>query len=119
MKKILIVDDSAFTRNIHKKIVENEGYRTVEASNGSEALAVFAKEKPDLTIVDLLMPDMDGMEVVKNILKTDPIAKIFICSSDKQKYRREEAKAMGVLEFITKPISDEKMVGALNKILKD
>ena len=87
MKKILIVDDSAFTRGIHKKILGDEGYDTVEAASGVEALEQFDREAPDLVIMDLLMPDMDGMEVIKEILEKHPDTRIVICSTDKQKAR--------------------------------
>ena len=117
MKKILIVDDSAFTRDIHKQIVMSAGYQTVEADSGAQALEVFEKERPDLVIMDLLMPDMDGMEIIKKILQTDPHAKTVICSTDKQRARQAEAKEIGVLGFLTKPINAEKMMDMLNDIL--
>ena len=119
MKKILIVDDSAFTRDIHKQIVTSAGYQTVEADSGARALEVFEKERPDLVIMDLLMPDSDGMEIIKKILETDPHAKTVICSTDKQRARQAEAKEVGVLGFLTKPINAEKMVETLNDILKE
>jgi len=117
MKKILIVDDSAFTRGIHKQILEKEGYETVEAASGAEALEKFEKENPDLVIMDLLMPDMDGMEVIKKILEKHPDARTVICSTDKQKARQKEAREIGVIEFLTKPVGAEAMNKALKKIL--
>ena len=119
MKKILIVDDSAFTRGIHRQILESEGYEALEAANGAEALEKFGKEKPDLAIVDLLMPDMDGMDVIKKILEMDPSAKTVICSTDKQKARQKDAKEIGVLGFLIKPINHEKLKKTLNEILID
>ena len=117
MKKILIVDDSAFTRGIHKDILTSGGYETVEAASGTEALEVFEKEKPDLTVVDLLMPDMDGMDVIRKLLESDPGAKIVVCSTDKQKPRQEEAREIGALGFLAKPIDDEELVRTFNDIL--
>jgi len=117
MKRILIVDDSAFTRGIHKQILESQGYETLEAASGDEALEKFKREKPDLVMMDLLMPDADGMDVVREILQIDPDAKTVICSTDKQKFRQEEAKEIGTMGFITKPINAEKMVETLKKIL--
>ena len=115
MKNILIVDDSAFTRNIHRQVIEGEDYEVVEAESGAAALEMFEKENPDLVMMDLLMPDMDGMEVTQKILEIDPGAKIIICSTDRQKYRQEEAKEVGVIGFLTKPINKEKMVHALRR----
>ena len=117
MKKILIVDDSAFTRGIHKQILEGEGHETIEAASGTEALEMYEKEKPDLVIMDLLMPDIDGLDVVKEIIQRDPDAKTIICSTDKQNTRMAEAKKVGTLGFITKPIDASKMVEMLKKVL--
>lgn len=119
MKKILIVDDSAFTRGIHRRVLESVGYVTIEAGGGVEALDSFEKEKPDLAMVDLLMPDMDGMDVIKKILEIDPDAKTVICSSDKQKARQQDAKELGAKAFIPKPADAEKMVATIQEILKD
>ena len=119
MKKVLIVDDSAFTRNIHKQIITGEGYETMEAASGGEAVQVFACEKPDLALVDLLMPDMDGLEAARKMLEIDPGARIVVCSTDKQKVRQEEAREAGVLEFLTKPVDPEKLAASLDRILKD
>ncbi len=108
MKRVLIVDDSTFTRNIHKQIITSVGYQTLEAANGAEAIETFEKEKPDLVIIDLLMPDMDGMDAVSKILEKDADAKVIVCSTDKQKYRKEQASELGVQGFLTKPVNAEK-----------
>ena len=118
-KKILIVDDSAFTRGIHKQIITSVGYQTVEASSGAEAVEVFEKERPDLVVMDLLMPDMDGMDAIKKILEIDAHARIVICSVDRQRTRREEAEEIGALEFLTKPVNAEEMSELLSNILKN
>ncbi len=117
MKKILIVDDSAFTRDIHRQIVESMGFASVEASNGEEAIEVFSKETPDLTMVDLLMPGMDGIDVVKALIALKNDAKIVVCSTDKQKFRQEDARRAGAAAFLTKPVDAEKVVDTLNKLL--
>jgi len=117
MIKILIVDDSAFTRGIHRQVIQNEGYQAVEAASGAEALDLFKKEKPDLVMMDLLMPDMDGMDVTKKILEIQPKAKIVICSTDRQKTRQAEAKQVGAVGFLTKPIDKKKMADTLRNIL--
>ena len=119
MKRVLIVDDSAFTRGIHKQLVAAQGYETLEACGGVEAVEMFASERPDLVMVDLLMPDMDGMEAVGGMLAIDPGARIVVCSTDKQKARRDEATQAGVLEFLVKPIDPEKLSECLHRILED
>jgi two-component system, chemotaxis family, chemotaxis protein CheY len=115
MKKVLIVDDSAFTRNIHKSIFQTAGWQTIEAANGAEALAQFTKEQPDLVLLDLLLPDIDGMEAAKAILNLEPSANIAICSTDKQKYRKQQAQEIGAREFFTKPVEAPKLLAFLRE----
>lgn len=116
MKKILIVDDAAFTRSIHKQIVVSAGYEAIEASCGAQAIEKFDSEKPDVVMVDLLMPDMDGMDVVKKIREKDSTAKIIVCSADKQKFRQDDAKAAGAIAFFPKPVNPEKLMEILKQI---
>lgn len=119
MKTVLIMDDSAFSRGILRKVIESGGYRTIEAANGTQAVALFESERPDLVTLDLLMPDMDGIDVAKKILEIDPAAKTVIVSTDKQKFRKKEAKAAGVLAFIPKPIDDEDFLEEINRLLDE
>jgi len=117
MKKIMITDDSAFSRNIMRQIIESGHYQVIEAANGSEAIALFKTGKPDAVTMDLLMPDMDGIDAVKKILEADPEAKVIVCSTDKQKFRVKEAKDAGAAAFIPKPADPEKLLEILNNIL--
>ena len=117
MKKILIVDDSTLARTIHRRIVIGEGFEVVEAASGKEAIEVYQTERPDVVITDLLMPDLDGMDVAKQILEMDPDAKIIICSTDRQKYRRQDADAIGAKAFLTKPVNTNELKTVLEKVL--
>ncbi len=117
MKTILIVDDSMFTRNIHQRIVEGAGYETITASGGAEAISMYADRRPDMVTLDLLMPDMDGMDALRQIIAIDPSARVVICSTDKQKYRREEAEAGGASGFIAKPVDPEELVALMRRLL--
>ena len=119
MARILIVDDSTFTRNIHRQIVAAEGHETLEAGGGTDAVEIFDRERPDLVLIDLLMPDMDGIDAVRKMLEIDPDARILVCSTDRQRPRQEEAREAGVLEFLTKPVDPGKMAESLDRILKD
>lgn len=119
MKKVLIVDDSAFTRSIHSQIITSAGYQTLEAACGTEALAAFKKEKPDLIVMDLLMPDMDGMDAIRKILQIDAHARIVVCSVDRQKYRRKEAKEVGAVDFINKPVNADQMLELIKNVFED
>jgi two-component system chemotaxis response regulator CheY len=117
MKKILIVDDAAFSRGMLKRMVESAGYEVIEAGSGEEALEKFKTEKPDLVTMDLLMPDMDGIDVVRKIMETDPGAKAIVCSTDKQKFRQDEARDAGAAAFLPKPVDPEKLLETLKNIL--
>ena len=119
MKKIMIVDDSAFTRSIHTQIVEALGYQVIEAGSGTDAINIFREKHPDLVIMDLLMPDMDGLDAIQQILAIDPTAKTIICSTDKQKARQEEARKVGVKAFLTKPVDADQLENAMSKVLED
>ncbi len=115
-RTILIVDDSAFTRSIHKRIIEAQGYRTLEAEAGTEAVDLYGRESPDLVMVDLLLPDMDGMEVIREIRKIDPEARLVVCSTDKQRYRKQEARELGVRGYFSKPVDPEALAETLTEI---
>ena len=117
MKTILVIDDSFFTRNIHRQILEKEGYCVFEADGGLAGIEMYVNEKPDFVVTDLMMPDMDGMEVLKKILEIDPAAKIMICSTDRQISRKQDAKEIGVLGFLSKPIVPEQLTDLLKTIL--
>ena len=80
MARVLIVDDAAFMRMMIKDILEKNGYEIAgEAANGAIAVEMYNKEKPDVVTMDITMPDMDGIEAVKNIRANDPNAKIIMC----------------------------------------
>ena len=90
--------------------------QAIEASSGKEAIEKFDSEKPDAVMVDLLMPDMDGIDVVKKIREKDSSAKIIVCSADKQKFRQDDAKDAGAIAFFPKPVNPEKLCEVLNSI---
>ena len=119
MKTILIVDDSAFSRSILVQIVEALGHTTIEAGSGTDAVKTFKEIKPDLVIMDLLMPDMDGLEAIEQILAVSPAAKTIICSTDKQVSRQEEARTKGVLAFVKKPVNGDKLKSVLSGIFEE
>ncbi len=109
--KLLIVDDSKFSQitasNLFKKLIE--GVEIVFASDGKEGLKRYIEEKPDYVILDLLMPNVDGRELVKLIREYDRDAKIFVVSADVQNSVKEEMLSYGVLDFINKPLNEEKV----------
>lgn len=117
-KGVLIVDDAAFMRMMIKDILSKNGYQVVgEAENGIKAVEKYAELKPDLVIMDITMPEMDGIEAVRKIRAVDPGATIVMCSAMGQQAMVIEAIQAGAKDFIVKPFQPERVLEAVNKVL--
>ena len=115
---ILIADDALFTRMMLRNILAENGYGAViEAETGTEAIWAYERWKPDLVIMDINMPEMDGMTAVRNILRVDPDARIIICSALGEKQLMLEALEEGVKDFITKPFQPDKVIEVITRVL--
>ena len=116
---ILIVDDAAFMRMMLKDILTKSGYTVIgEAENGQVAVDKYMELKPNLTIMDITMPEMDGLQAVKEIRKRDPQALVVMCSAMGQQSMVIEAIQSGAKDFIVKPFQAERVVEAVTKALK-
>jgi two-component system, chemotaxis family, chemotaxis protein CheY len=118
-KKILIVDDSAMSRRMLRRIVESVGYEAVEAEDGAAGLEKYFLEKPDLVFLDLTMKDMYGLDVLGKLHELDPEARVIIASADIQDTTREMVAAAGANAFINKPFSPEKVLKALESVINE
>jgi two-component system chemotaxis response regulator CheY len=117
-KKILIVDDAAFMRMMVKDSLSKSGYTNViEASDGEIACSLYEKEKPDLVIMDITMPNKTGIEALRDIKAADPSAKIIMCSAMGQEAMVVEAIKLGALDFIVKPFKPERIIQTITKVL--
>lgn len=117
-KRILVVDDAAVIRLMLTKILGSEEYEVVgDAGNGVEAVAKYEELKPDLVTMDITMPDMDGIQAVKEIRKLDPNAKIVMCSAMGQKMMVLEAIEAGAANFIVKPFDEQKVKEVIKRVL--
>jgi two-component system chemotaxis response regulator CheY len=115
---ILIVDDALFTRTMLRNIRTENGFKAVvEAETGTEAIWAYERWQPDLVIMDINMPEMDGMTAIGNIMNIDPEARIIICSALGEPHLMKEALEVGVIEFIMKPFQPEKVIEAIDKAL--
>jgi two-component system, chemotaxis family, chemotaxis protein CheY len=120
MAKIMIVDDASFMRSSLKFIAEKNGHTVVgTAADGREALELYAKLKPDLVTLDILMRDLDGISTLKMLLKQDPQAKIIMVTAMGQETKQEEAKKIGALGYIRKPFKPEDIAAEIARILKE
>ena len=116
-KKILIVDDSAMSRRMMRRIVESAGFEVVEAEEGPEALEKYYLDKPVAVFLDLTMRDMYGLEVLEKLRQMDPNARVIIASADIQDMTRDSVTQAGADAFINKPLTSEKVLGALNEVI--
>lgn len=117
-KRILVVDDAVFMRMMLKDILEKNGFEIVgEAANGLEAIEVYKETKPDLVTMDVTMPEMDGLDALKEIKKIDSSAKIVMCSAMGQQGMVMDAIKAGARDFIVKPFNGDRVVEALDKVL--
>ncbi len=117
--KVLLADDLSFMRMVQKEILVDKGYDVVgEASDGLEAIEKYQSLKPDVIILDITMPNMNGLDAMHQIFQQDKEAKIIICSALGQQQLIVEAIKAGVKDFIVKPFKPERMLSALEKALK-
>ena len=118
-KRILIADDLSFIRLVQREALISGGYQIVgEASTGREAVEMYERLKPDLIVLDITMPEMNGLEAMKRILALDPQARIIICSAIGQQSLIVEAIKAGARDFIVKPFKPERLVAAIDKALE-
>ena len=117
-KNILICDDAAFMRMMIKDILTKNGYNVAgEAENGLKAVEKYSETKPDLVLMDITMPEMDGIEALKKIKALDPGAKIIMCSAMGQQAMVIEAIQAGAKDFIVKPFQAERVLEAVKKVV--
>lgn len=117
--RILVVDDAQFMRMMVKNILSSNGYEIAgEAENGVLAIAKFKELKPDLVIMDLIMPEMGGIDACKEMIKLDPAARIIICSAMGQQALVVEAIQVGAKDFVVKPFQPANVLEAVSKALQ-
>ena len=117
-KRIMIVDDAAFMRMMLKNILTKGGYEIAdEASDGQQAVEKYAAAEPDLTIMDITMPNMDGIEALKKIKQINAGAKVIMCSAMGQEAMVVEAIKAGAMDFIVKPFQGDRLLAAISRVL--
>ena len=115
-KNILICDDAAFMRMMIKDILTKNGHNIVgEAENGAKAVEKYAELKPDLVLMDITMPEMDGIEALKKIKAADANASIIMCSAMGQQAMVIESIQSGAKDFIVKPFQADRVLEAIKK----
>ena len=117
-KRVLICDDAAFMRMMIKDILTKNGYTVAgEAENGLKAVEKYAELKPDLVLMDITMPEMDGIQALKKIKSTDPAASVIMCSAMGQQAMVIESIQAGARDFIVKPFQADRVLEAVKKVI--
>ena len=117
-KNILICDDAAFMRMMIKDILSKNGYNVVgEAENGQKGLEKYNELKPDLVLMDMTMPEMDGIAALKAIKASDANAKVIMCSAMGQQAMVIESIQAGAKDFIVKPFQADRVLEAVKKVV--
>ena len=117
-KRVLIVEDAALIRSMLKEIIHSATEHTVvgEADSGKAAVEAYQALKPDIVFMDTVMPVMDGIQALKEILKLDPDAKIIMCSAEQRPADVLESFKAGAKDYIVKPFELSRVVRCLDKI---
>jgi two-component system chemotaxis response regulator CheY len=117
MAKVMVVDDAAFMRLRASKVLQDNGHEVLQAENGADAVRQYAKHHPDAVLLDITMPEMDGLEALKEIRKLDPAARVAMVTAMGQQAIVMEALRAGAKDFILKPFQPDRVLGALQKLL--
>ncbi len=117
-KNVLICDDAAFMRMMIKDILTKNGYNVVgEAENGAKGVEKYGELKPDLVLMDITMPEMDGLQALKAIKGSDADAKVIMCSAMGQQAMVIESIQNGAKDFIVKPFQADRVIEAVKKVI--
>ncbi len=116
MSTIMVVDDAAFMRMKCAKLLTENGYEVVEASSGLEAVETYKANSPDGVLLDITMPDMDGLTALKQLREHDPEARVAMVTAMGQQAIVMEALKSGAKDFVVKPFAADRVLAAVKKI---
>ncbi len=117
MAKVLVVDDAAFMRMRCKKLLTQSGYEVIEAATGSQAVEMYQSDNPDLVLLDITMPDMDGLTALREIMKIDPDARVAMVTAMGQQSMVMDALKAGAKDFVIKPFDQDRVLAAIKKLM--
>lgn len=118
MSRILIVDDSLFQRRVVSAPLKAQGFETFEAVNGKEGLEKILEVKPDLILLDILMPEKNGIEVLKELKRAQNTIPVIMLTSDVQESTRDECLSLGAQAFVNKPVKAEELLPIITSLLQ-
>ncbi|HEV8620166.1 MAG TPA: response regulator, partial [Nitrospiraceae bacterium] len=117
MTRILVVDDEEAIRELLDTVLRQRGHDVLLADSGRKALDVFRRERPQVTILDLSMPEMDGFAVLKQIRSVDPHARVIILTGMGTSTEEQRARELGVTDFLQKGFSLQALGAAMDRVL--
>lgn len=117
MSKVMIVDDSKFIRNRLDKLLSERGYETVLAEDGTQAIDAYPMTQPDVVLMDITMPNMNGLDALAKIRLLDPQARVVMLTALDQKLIATRAVHMGAKDFLVKPVKPAKLLSTLREAL--
>jgi two-component system chemotaxis response regulator CheY len=118
MARVLVVDDAAFMRKMVSDALAKGGHEVVgEAGNGNEAVARYQELRPEVTTLDITMPEKDGLAALQEIMDLDPAARVIMCSALGQESKVLESIKIGAKDFVVKPFQPDRVLGAVDKAL--
>lgn len=118
MATILIADDAAFMRMRCGRVLTENGYEVIEAENGREAVAKYAQHRPNAVLMDITMPELDGLAALRQIKQLDPQARVAMVTALGQQQVVMAALQAGARDFVVKPFEPERVLAAVQKLLR-
>lgn len=118
MATILVVDDERLICELLQVVLGSQGHQVIIASNGEQALELFAKHRPRLTLLDVCMPGLDGIEVLKQIHWMDPLAAVMILTALETDTLKQQAEEWGVTDFLSKGLPLEQLIAAVERAIQ-
>lgn len=118
MANILIVEDNIVMRRLMKSLLLKKGHNIVaEATNGQEGFELYTEHQPDVVLLDITMPEVDGLQALKNIMRYDPTAKVIMVTALEEKDKIFEAIGLGAKQYVVKPINPDIIYEKIDKVL--
>ncbi len=117
MKKILVVDDSGLARRLTRRILEELGHEVEEASNGAQALELYALHQHDLVVLDMLMTGMYGLEVLEKLKQLNPSVPVIVATADIQRSTRDDVRKAGASAIVNKPVNKDELAEKVSLVM--
>ncbi|HEV8633373.1 MAG TPA: response regulator [Chloroflexota bacterium] len=115
--RVLIVDDQDLLRQLCGRILETCGHRVLEATTGAQAIRLYQEERPDAVLLDIGIPDMDGIAVLEELRRIDPRARVAMLTGERRPEAVRRALSLGARDYIVKPFYSERLKTAIDRLL--